>query len=52
MPVIRPPRFNIKRKSPAAVWLRGFVFCAGQGSILTEQVALNEEKAERDKLDL
>ena len=30
MPVIRPPRFDIKCKSPAAVWLRGFVFCAGQ----------------------
>ena len=29
MPVIRPPRFDIKCKSPAAVWLRGFVFCAG-----------------------
>ena len=51
MPVIRPPRFNIKRKSPAAVWLRGFVFCAGPGRrVLLPQRALQHDVAEGQRV--
>ena len=51
MPVIRPPRFDIKCKSPAAVWLRGFVFCAGQGRrLLLPQRALQHDVAEGQRV--
>lgn len=51
MPIIRPPRFDIKCKSPAAVWLRGFVFCAGQGRrLLLPQRALQHDVAEGQRV--
>ena len=51
MPIIRPPRFDIKCKSPAAVWLRGFVFCAGQGRrLLLPQRALQHDVAKGQRV--
>ncbi len=51
MPVIRQPRFDIKCKSPAAVWLRGFVFCAGQGdAYFFPQRALQHDVAEGQRV--
>lgn len=50
MPIIRPPRFDIKCKSPAAVWLRALCFVRGRGDAYFPQRALQHDVAEGQRV--